>query len=513
MTPAGRRTGAVLSALAALAFAAPAVGAPRPGAADLGDPLDPGGGNGGYDVRLYDLDLRYETADPGQGLEGDETILARATKSLSRFNLDFAGEGVSAVWVDGKRARFVRDGDELVITPRRALRDGERFVVRIAGFAATPTEPSDDPLSVVFFTTPDGSATAPQPYYARMIYPSNDHPRDKAAFRFDFDVPAGTDAVANGVEVSNRTRGGRTHTTYVMRRPMATQLTQLAVGDWDFTSPGRRRGVILRDVTAPSLTDRLLEPLSLGPSQLDWLTERVGRYPFDIYGTFVVDADIGFALETQTLSLFDIGWFDAPQGVWDPTMVHELAHQWFGDDVALYEWSDLWLSEGHTSWYEFLYAEERGQLEEDTTFWPDEQGYPTLEELMRAVYAHGDQWRHDFGPVARPSSGDPADLFSFNVYHGGALVLYALRQKIGSRAFQRVERAWVDRYGGKSASTEDFIALASKVSGRNVTGFLRNWLYGETTPRMPGHSDWEVDPVVEESGLRAPATTRMQRRR
>jgi len=512
MTVASRRTAALLSALAALAFAAPAMGAPRPGAADLNDPLDPGGGNGGYDVRLYDLDLRYETADPGQALEGDETIVARATKSLSRFNLDFAGEGVSAVWVDGKRARFARDGDELVITPQRALRDGERFVVRIAGFAATPTEPSDDPLSVVFFTSPDGSATAPQPYYARMIYPSNDHPRDKAAFRFDFDVPAGTDAVANGVEVSHRTRGGRRHSTYVMRQPMATQLTQIAVGDWDFTSQGRRRGVILRDVTAPSLTASLLPALALGPSQFDWLTERVGRYPFDIYGTFVVDADIGFALETQTLSLFDPGWFESPQGVWDPTMVHELAHQWFGDSVALDEWSDLWLSEGHTSWYEFLYAEERGQLEEDTTFWPDEQGYPTLVELMRAVYAHGDQWRHDFGPVARPSSGDPADLFSFNVYHGGALVLYALRQKIGTRAFERVERAWVDRYEGESPSTEDFIDLASKVSGRNLKGFLRDWLYGETTPRMPGHSDWETDPVVEESGLRALSTSRVLRR-
>ena len=79
-----------------------------------------------------------------------------------------------------------------------------------------------------------------------------------------------------------------------------------------------------------------------------------------------MDAEIGFALETQTLSIFSRGWFDQPQGVWDPVMLHELAHQWFGDDVALWEWSDLWLSEGHASWYEFLYAEEKGFLVEDT---------------------------------------------------------------------------------------------------------------------------------------------------
>ena len=91
---------------------------------------------------------------------------------------------------------------------------------------------------------------------------------------------------------------------------------------------------------------------------------------------------------------------------------------WFGDSVAPYEWSDLWLNEGHASSYEFTYADEKGCLEIDTENYPDEQGYATLEELMRAVYAHGDQWRHDNGPVAKPSSGDPGDLFSFNVYHG-----------------------------------------------------------------------------------------------
>ena len=75
-----------------------------------------------------------------------------------------------------------------------------------------------------------------------------------------------------------------------------------------------------------------------------------------------------------------------------------------------------------------------------------------------------------------------------------------------------MERAWVDRYGGKSASTEDFIALASKVSGRNLKRFLRDWLYGATTPPMPGHPDWTTDPVVEEPALSALAATRLRPR-
>ena len=167
-------------------------------------------------------------------------------------------------------------------------------------------------------------------------------------------------------------------------------------------------------------------------------------------------------------------------------MVHELAHAWFGNSVSPYEWSDLWLNEGHASWYEFVYAEEKGFLEGDTENYPDPTGYATLVELMKAVYAHGDEWRAENGPVARPFVSDANGLFHLNAYHGGALVLYALRQKIGVKAFDRVERACVDRYRNDVASTDDFIALAAKVSGRrDVVPFLRDWLYGPRRRRCP----------------------------
>ncbi len=191
-------------------------------------------------------------------------------------------------------------------------------------------------------------------------------------------------------------------------------------------------------------------------------------------------------------------------------MVHELAHMWFGDDVAVYNWSDIWLSEGPASWFEFTYAEEKGFLVDDTAGYPDEQGYATLDELMRAVYAHGDQWRHDFGPVGAPNS--PENLFSLQVYHGGALVLYALREVVGPRTFARILREWVHRYGGRSVRTEEFIALASKVAHRDLRGFLRAWVYGETTPKMPGHPDWTTDPVQETPPVAKRAPGRMPRR-
>ena len=501
-TATSRRVGTWLIAAGAavvLLLAAGPTGAAAtatPGAAGLGDPLNPGLGNGGYDVLRYDLSLRYATADPAGSVTGDETIQARATQALSQFNLDFGGGGVTGVSVNGKTARFKREAEELIVTPVSAIPDGQAFTVKITGFTATPTKITSNVHSVSFFTSPDGSAIAAQPYDAHLVYPCNDHPRDKALFTFAIDVPAGLDAVANGVETGHSTRGGRTTWTYVMTQPMATELTQIAVGNWDISAPRRHGATVLRDVTAPSVTSAMQPALALEASHLDYLESKVGRYPFDTYGSLIVNAEVGFSLETQTLSLFPYPFFTAyGRGVWEPTMVHELTHMWFGDSVSPWSWSDLWLNEGHASWYEFLFAESRGELLEDTTDYPDPQGYATLDELMHAVYAHGDEWRKASGPVALPKTGNVLRIFSDNVYHGGALALYALRQRVGSAAFDEVERAWVQRYEGKSASTDDFIALASEVSGQNVTEFLRDWLYGETTPPMPGHPDWTVNPV------------------
>ena len=482
---------------AVLAGGSPAATVPSPGAAGLGDRLNPGIGNGGYDVQNYDLYLRYPTADPAQAIDGDETISAHATQSLSQFNLDFGGKSVGAVSVNGQPAAFKRTEEELVVTPSSPIASGSTFTVRIVNFSAVPMKITSNLHSTSFFVTPDGSATAPQPYDAHLIYPCNDHPRDKATFTFTFDVPAGRDAIANGVQTGHTTSNGRTIWTYRMAQPMATELTQLAVGDWDFSTPQRHGSVVIRSATAPSITAAMQAALALEPSELDYMEAQVGSYPFDTYGSLVVNAPVGFFLETQTLEL---GYFDFftryGQAVWEPTMLHELSHMWFGDSVAPYSWSDLWLNEGHASWYEFTYAESRGELVGDTEGYPDAQGYATLDDLMRGVYAHGDEWRNKAGPVALPKSGAVLKLFSLQVYHGGALVLYALRQKIGAVAFDRLERTWVQRFKGGVASTDDFIALAAQVSGQpDVTPFLRDWLYGEKTPPMPGHPDWTVNPV------------------
>ena len=286
--------------------------------------------------------------------------------------------------------------------------------------------------------------------------PSNDHPRDKASFTIRFDVPAGTTAIANGVQVSKTTRRGRTHYVFLQRQPMATELVQLAVGRYQLISRGVHDGIIVRDAIAPSLAGLLADKLPTETTTSTGCRSRSATTRSTRTARSCSTSTLGFALETQTLSLYDKPWFDGTyggRGVWEPTMVHELAHMWFGDSVAPYSWDDLWLNEGHATWYELNWAAANGELEEDI-------GFADFEELMQVIYSLGDRYRAAFGPVGRPLSGEPSQLFSPQVYYGGALVLYALRQQVGEAAFRRIERAWVSRY-------RNGVALDRRTSSRS----------------------------------------------
>jgi aminopeptidase N len=468
--------------LGAAAAPAAAVGAPpSPGAPGVGDRLFPTLGNGGYDVGHYDLTLRYDVAqDGGQAITGTVRARARATQALSRFDLDFAGDAAGEVRVDGQPAGAVRDGEELVVTPARPLRAGQAFTVEVRGFATHATIPNpEDPASTAVFLTPDGSAMAPQPAGAHRLFPSNDHPSDKATFTFVLDAPAGLTAVANGVPSGSESAGDRVRRRYVVRRPMATALTQVAVGRYDVTRHPDAGRVHLRDVTSPRFTEALRPRLGLAPEHLAWLQARLGRFPQDVYGALVLDLPVPLALETSTLTVFDASSIlDPPPALAEPHLVHELSHAWYGGTVSPEAWSDVWLSEGHAYRIQVLFAADHGQLEGQT-------GFDSMDAFWTGVHELSDAFRAEFGPVALPHGGRFDQLFSPNAYLGGALVLEALRRHVGDRTFDRIEREWLRRFAGRSASTADFVALASEVSGADQSGFLEPWLYDEQTPPLP----------------------------
>jgi aminopeptidase N len=445
----------------------------------IGDRLFPSLGNPGYDVASYDLSFTY----PGRNdkpLQAVTTIDAWTTADLNSLNLDFAHGKVESVEVDGRSAAFASAGEDLVVTPDRPLRRDSWTRITV--------KHTSDPVAAKgqdggWVRTTDGLAMANQADAAHLVFPCNDHPSDKAMFTFHVTAPNGYTVVANGIPTGSARVGRQTTWTYRTEHPMATELAQVSIGRSAVLHRKGPHGLPVRDVV-PAADTKALEPwLAKTPEQIAWLEGKVGPYPFETYGVLMAQAATGFELETQTLSLFEKNLFTEPAyPKWyiESIMVHELSHQWFGDSVSPRVWSDVWLNEGHATWYEALYAEEKGKQ-------------PMINR-MKAAYGASDRWRAAGGPPARPKVPDPGQkisIFRPSIYDGAALALYALRQEIGRPAFERLERIWVQQHRDDTATTADFVRLASAVANRDLTGFFDAWLYGAKTPPMPGHPDWK----------------------
>ncbi|MET8152630.1 M1 family metallopeptidase [Actinoplanes sp. NPDC049668] len=444
------------SAPSASASTAPSFAAGAPGA---GDPYFPTYGNGGYDVRDYDLKLRYDPA--GNELSGTATITATATQDLSRFNLDLAFLTARKVTVDGRAAKSRADGNELVITPAAGLATGAGFTV-VVDYGGKPQALNNKTLGVGgWLTTQDGAFALGQPESASTWFPVNDHPSDKATFSLAMTVPDGVEAISNGVPGARRTAAGWTTWTWRERNPLAGYLAFVAIGQYRMTV-GTHAGQPMIIAIPESLPadGNAARALARTGEIADYLATRFGPYPFASYGGVVLDDDrVGYALETQSRPVYGNTFF---RGGANATVVaHELAHQWYGDSVALRRWQDIWLNEGFATYAEWL--------------WQEHQGERTVQESFDRAYANFD-WSIP--------TGDPGvdHLFSEAVYVRGAMTVQALRRKIGDDVFFALLKSWPAEHRDGNVSTEDFIAAAEKASGKDLGDFFEAWLFGDRKP-------------------------------
>ncbi|MGY5126695.1 M1 family metallopeptidase [Streptomyces nigrescens] len=487
----GRRTGLRAAALGLAALTTLGVAEPPAvGPQGLGDRLFPTLGNTGYDVTSYDVSLDY-SGHNDRPMNATTEITARATSELDHLNLDFARGAVRSVKIGGMAARHEQHGEDLVLIPPFHISRGQELKISIE-HTSDPRIKNDGG----WIRTSDGLAMANQADAAHRVFPCNDHPSDKALFTFHITAPQQLTAVANGLPLRPGTRGARRTWTYRTTHPMATELAQVSIGKSSVVLRHGPHGLPLRDVVPTADRAALARWLAKTPGHVAWMERRIGPFPFEAYGVLIANAKTGFELETQTLSLFEKALFTTDQlPAWyvESVMVHELAHQWFGDSVSPRRWSDVWLNEAHATWYEALYAQEKGDRR------------ASLDARMRHAYEQSDGWRAEGGPPAAPkipSPGQKISIFRPIVYDGSALVLYALRQKIGPAAFDRIEREWVTRHRDGVADTGDFVELASKISGENLTAFFQGWLYGDRTPPMPGRPQWQPRKGADKPGAK-----------
>jgi len=459
-------TSTPFSAITSTPFTPTVTSEPGIGAAGIGDTYFPDLGNGGYDAQHYTLalDVKPETNE----LNGTVTIEATTLEKLETFNLDSHALTIDSINVDDQPATFSQNGDELTITPSTPLESNKAFVVVIDYHASPELYISEAaPFAMGWSHTPDGSINVfGEPAASASWFPNNDHPRDKATYRFEITVPDSWMVAATGVLQDTKTNGNNTTFIWEMDQPMASYLASISIDHFELVTQTGPNGIRIRNyfpVDTDAVQQVNFESLS---KMIDFFDNLFGPYPFDEYGVVVAASDglcgeDDLSLEAQSLSIHCPSTFMTSEIV----IAHELAHQWFGDSVSLKNWQDIWLKEGFATYASWLWSAKN-----------DPRLMILIAQQQKANMNDSDN------PVAAPS---PQDIYTNESYVGGATVLQALRMEVGDDTFFNILRTYADRYKYGVAGTDDFIAVAEEVSGKDLTNFFNEWLFSPYLPDLP----------------------------
>jgi len=382
---------------------------------------------------------------------------------------------VTGVDVNGAPATFEQQDAELIITPADLVAAGGPLVVEVA-YAGEPdlipggTGGSSD--GGWYRTSTGGAVVFGEPSSASAWYPVNEHPADTATFSVTATVPEEWQVISNGIRQTDGLPdpgAGNAVFRWELGDPVASYLTTLYIDKFDLVEGTLADGKPIVSAIAPDAGDDARDLAQSTGQIIDVLSGFFGPYPFEAAGGIFTGLNTGFALETATRPVYGAGRIASFE-----TVVHELAHQWWGDDVTVQRWSDICLNECFASYATWLYDELVNNADLDSKW----------KQQMTSLVNEPRFWRSplvDMGPGAEFT----------RVYDRGPLALHALRSEMGDEAFFTLLKQWPATYAGKNASFDELEATVNTLAGRDLGPFVDAWFRGTTIPdqefRYPGN--------------------------
>ncbi|WKN43236.1 M1 family metallopeptidase [Tunicatimonas pelagia] len=321
------------------------------------------------------------------------------------------------------------------------------------------------------------------PNRAHFWLPTHDHPSDKATCEFVVTAPAHYQVISNGKlleesyllpDSQNPLRYKLSH--WAITQPIPTKVMVFGAARFAVQYPPNDQPVTIENWLYPEDKEVGFQKFTPTANILLFYESILGSYPYHKIANVQSKTQYG-GMENATAIFYNESVIVDQPSI-EGLIAHEVAHQWFGNAVSEKNWSDVWLSEGFSTYLTHLYFEH--------TYGRDSMNVRLLADKER-IFTY-----HLKSPQARVVDTDESNLFQLlnaNTYQKGAWVLHMLRAKVGDKIFFTILKQFFNRYKHQNASTEDFIALASQQANSDLSAFFSQWLYRSDYPVL--ESSWK----------------------
>lgn len=434
---------------------------------------------------LLNIDVTIDVDYAGRTIKGVAVnTLAPLSNGLKQITLHAGPKlEILSVTIDGKPAKFARDGQNLNVTVPSTVK-GKASKVAIKYQAIRKTgggfgseggwhwiEPrAGDPYHIGFWTQGETE-------YNRNWAPTWDYPNDFATSRTTTTVPKEWDVIGNGLMTANVVKGAKRTVTWTMKQPHATYLISLCAGPFDIKKDKWQDRELWYVV--PKGKGNLIDG-SFGDTK-DMLTFFSNRFGFTYaWPKYAQNAmyDFGGGMENVSSTTLGEGALSDPRsGFYNMSGLnaHELGHQWFGDTVTCRDWGHIWLNESFATFVQALYFEHaRGYNEYIRQINGDMQGY--AQEALR--YQR---------PVITNMYPNPDSMFDSHTYPKGASILHTIRRTLGDQAFFAGIKLYLNRHKHTPVTSPQLAKAFLDASGVDVQPLFDQWLL------KPGHPALEYD--------------------
>lgn len=428
--------------------------------------------NYAIDILHYAFNLTF--SDNNDVIKGRADITLQCKQNTIRqIRLDlinqsdkWKGKGmtVQSVTLNNQALRFTHQQDELLIQLNDAPYIDQPITIEVVysgipagGMKIQPTKFGDRSFMCENW-----------PNNARHWLPTVDHPYDKATSEFIVTAPAHYKVISNGLLLEESMLDKETKLTHWKQSvPVSCWLFVLGVADFAVQYADDFQGKSLQTWVFPKDREAGFLDFSSPTKQvLQFYSDYIGPFAYEKLAS-VETQSVGGGMETSSAIFYDEKMITGTQSVrLRNVVIHELAHQWFGNAVTETTWDDAWLSEGFATFFTLLFIENA---------YGHEEFQKGIEAARKTVY---DLTKKDstFAIVANRSS-ETGPVTSGITYQKGAWVLHMLRERIGHETFRKGIQAYYTKYFNANTTTDKFIAEMEKASGQDLKTFFAQYLY------------------------------------